>query len=440
MKKNAANKIAAALYRAFAKDPKKNKGVALIVVLLAVTILTVVTMEFNFKARVNLRMAANMRDELRGEMLAQSSVNFMKMLLNLQRTVDQLVNKRFNMSIQLWQWVPLDSDLLRAFSGGVMAEQSVVGGILDSYTSVFDSQSDSAENKNAEDEHGFLPPGSVTKKITPGMKDRAEELADEKKEEIAKDTGFGDFDGHFMVNIADEDSKINVNVSGTEEIKALALQLTAMFQPKELDFLFERKDENGNYISRDELVSAIIDWVDQDNVRYGLQGGDENQLYNRLSDPYAAKNHFLDSVEEMRLIWGVDDRFWEIFGESFTIYRSAGTRSININTADAIVLEGLLRQCTNTTPTWNQIHMTLDQILKYRDQESMGMGFNSGSDFEQLASTYTQFEFLKGCLSKNAKTESNIFRIKATGEVGQVSITYEVVVDKNGVLYYFRIL
>jgi type II secretory pathway component PulK len=213
-----------------------------------------------------------------------------------------------------------------------------------------------------------------------------------------------------------------------------------MFQPKELDFLFERKDENGNYISRDELVSAIIDWVDQDNVRYGMQGGDENQLYDRLSDPYAAKNHFLDSVEEMRLIWGVDDRFWEIFGDSFTIYRSAGGRSININTADAIVLEGLLRQCTNTTPTWNQIHMTLDQILKYRDQESMGMGFNSGSDFEQLASTYTQFEFLKGCLSKNAKTESNIFRIKATGEVGQVSITYEAVVDKNGVLYYFRIL
>ncbi len=417
--------------RGFMKKQSSQRGVALIVVLASLAILTVSTLEFNFRARVNLRMAANMRDELKAEMLAQSAINFTDLLLHLQRTIDQIVNKRFRMNIQIWQWVPLDSDLLRAFSGGVFGQQALAGSIIDQYSSIFG---------NDNEEENYIPPGSVAQAVPEDVKEKAAEVAEEKREEIAEKTGFGDFDGHFMSEISDEDSKICLNVSGAGEIKALAMQLKALFAPEELDFLFERRDEQGNYMSREEIIGALIDWVDPDNVKYGMEAGDENSLYEFLDDPYPVKNAYFDSLDEVQLVWGIDDRFWDIFRDAFTVYRPlGGVRTININTADPLVLEALLRQCTNTNPTNDQVHATLDQIMKYRDEETFGMGFANGRNFENIAKQYTQFDLSNGCLAKHARTESTIFRVKGTGEVGDVAITIETIMDKNGKLYYWRI-
>ena len=416
---------------------RNQRGIALIVVLTAIVILTVVTTEFQYRARINLRMSANMRDELKAEWLAYSGESFTRLVMNLQTTIDELVNKRFKINLQLWQWVPIDSDLLRAFSGGVFAQQEMAGSILDSYTSMFSDDEDS--------DGGGMGLNALNSATRDEAATRAAEVGDDYKEEIAEETGFGNFDGHFFVELTDEDSKLCLNASGSNEIKALQAELTALFLPEELDFLFERRDAQGNYMTREETISALIDWVDADNIRYGMEAGDEGSRYDYLDHPYASKNAFMDSLDEAQLAYGVDDRFWEIFRDAFTVYRntnntSSSERQINVNTADSTVLEGLLRMCTNTNPTQEQVRGTLDQVLKYRDEETFGMGFSSGKEFEQLVSQYTQFDLTNGCLAKYATTDSSIFRVKTTGEVGDVSVTIEMVMDKTGKLYYWRSL
>jgi len=411
------------------------KGIALVVVLTAIVILTVITTDFQYRARVNLRMSANMRDELKAEYLAHSGEAFTRLLMNLQSTIDELVNKRFKINIQLWQWVPIDSDLLRAFSGGVFAQQDMIGSIFDSYTSMFDDNDDS-------DSGGGMGINAMDSSVRDEASNRAAEAGEEYKEDIAEETGFGNFDGHFFVELSDEDSKLCLNATGTQELKALQAELTALFMPEELDFLFERRDEQGNYMTREETISAIIDWVDPDNIRFGMEAGDEGSRYDFMDNPYASKNAFLDSLDELQMVYGVDDRFWDIFRDAFTIYRGANSaqRQINVNTASPIVLEGMMRMCTNTNPTQEQVRGTLDQVLKYRDEETFGMGFSSGKDFEKLTNQYTQFDLTNGCLAKHTRTEATIFKAKATGEIGDVTITIEMVMDKTGKLYYWRSL
>ena len=65
------------------------RGVALILVLTTIAILTSIGVDFSYGSRVNLRLAENARDELRAFYLARSAVNLSRLLLHFQRQLDQ---------------------------------------------------------------------------------------------------------------------------------------------------------------------------------------------------------------------------------------------------------------------------------------------------------------------------------------------------------------
>src|SRR5207244_909346 len=44
-----------------------------------------------------------------------------------------------------------------------------------------------------------------------------------------------------------------------------------------------------------------------------------------LKDNYWPKNNQLDTVGELRLVRGVDDRLWSLFGNTFTVYGGCKT-------------------------------------------------------------------------------------------------------------------
>src|SRR5207244_5238604 len=67
-----------------------HRGVALILVLTTIAILTSIGVDFSYSSRVSLKLAENLRDETRAEYLAKSAVNLSRLLLHFQKQVDQL--------------------------------------------------------------------------------------------------------------------------------------------------------------------------------------------------------------------------------------------------------------------------------------------------------------------------------------------------------------
>jgi hypothetical protein len=63
-----------------------------------------------------------------------------------------------------------------------------------------------------------------------------------------------------------------------------------------------------------------MDYVDNNAMRGSNRGTSEDYGYESLKDHYLPKNNYLDTVGELKLVRGVDDRFWQLFGNAFTVY------------------------------------------------------------------------------------------------------------------------
>jgi hypothetical protein len=126
----------------------------------------------------------------------------------------------------------------------------------------------------------------------------------------------------------------------SQSVMRYAASLASLILPARYNALFETADENGQFTDRLEVVRAIVDWADQDNAMFGSPAV-EDYRYNSGSDPYETKNHYYDTVEELRLVKGVGDDFMDAFADQFTVY---GDCKINLNLVEAPILLGILVQ------------------------------------------------------------------------------------------------
>ncbi|MEM6960313.1 MAG: hypothetical protein AAF550_01060 [Myxococcota bacterium] len=181
--------------------------------------------------------------------------------------------------------------------------------------------------------------------------------------------GMDNLPGECEIQSFAENSKININdplfLDGDLARRSIAMQVFATIggyqAPSPYDPLFERRDGDGQFTSRLDVVSAMIDWWDSDTERTSFDPGAstvssigrEDDVYLGLDDPYSIKNAPFDSLGELRLVRGISDDFWATFIEpdpsnprsrSFTIY---GSGSVNVNEAPPSVL--LARVCSFIT-------------------------------------------------------------------------------------------
>src|SRR5437899_8612341 len=70
--------------------PIQHRGVALILVLTTVAILTSIGVDFSYSSRASLKLAENLRDETRAVYLAQSAINLSRLMLHFWKQVDEL--------------------------------------------------------------------------------------------------------------------------------------------------------------------------------------------------------------------------------------------------------------------------------------------------------------------------------------------------------------
>jgi len=87
---------------------------------------------------------------------------------------------------------------------------------------------------------------------------------------------------------------------------------------------------------RDALIDCLLDWVDQDEMTH--LSGVESEYYESLDPPYKSKNALLDTVDELALIKGFDEKLpesevtiYEALSGYLTTYPTGN--KININAA-----------------------------------------------------------------------------------------------------------
>jgi len=375
----------------------KKKGIALLMVTMCLAFVASVGTDIGMAGEVRMLKAVHQRDELMAEGLARSGVNMYRLVLvaNKQLGENSAMSQGaemmgVNLGNALWQAIPnINTGLLRMFlvSDGDVEEDD------------------------------------VERLMTEGLSldERAESR--EESASLFDDKGFLDFEGDFVAEVEDEDSKVSIKglASASTEVlteNATAIQLFGLMSGEENDQWFY--DRN---IDRWDLIANLKDWMDQDTNRSGARGGYEDDLYNRLDSPYLSKNAPFDTKEEIRLVEGWQDDVFDRFGEKITIY---GTGKVNVNTASDAVLTGLFKAYISPSPN----DLTCEQLLEAMKEYNLLTSFNKGKDFvnwleSQGVSVDENLESVVG-------TTSTVFRVTSTGFVGDTSRTITAIFDFSG--------
>ena len=305
----------------------RQAGFALLVTTVTLAILGAVVGEFGYNARVELEAANNARDQMRAEYLARSGVNLSRLLIKVQKKVlDPLRNQVGD--VQISEFAPY---LVKAF-GGAQDEREGIGAMLgidasaikglgvgkDATFDVDLSAEDGRVNVNCA---GGLNPGgnSLPPTPTPG----------------APPTG--------------NTSTTTVGPRVLNGPDGLYQVLVALQYPPRYNRMFENPDADGQYNKRDDVARAVIDWTDVDETRFekppNRGSGAEDYRYDARKDPYRAKNHFLDTVDELHLVRGVGDDWYGSFGDMLTVY---GSCKVNVNAIKQEhwpIMAALIRTC-----------------------------------------------------------------------------------------------
>ncbi|HEY6004731.1 MAG TPA: hypothetical protein VIV57_17785 [Anaeromyxobacter sp.] len=391
-----------------ARARKNERGAALLLVIVAVAVVTVLAADLAYDTQVSLRIAGNARDELRALYLAKSGVALQRLVLSFQQDLDDAIPKGLpgQLSpprIQIWQLVPVGSALAATF---------------------FQEQA----------------PGPVA----PAGQERAPAGA-----------SAGPPPGGFEAVAGDEGRKVNLQLDSAFTGGLLAAQVQALWQlicDPRWDALFDQEDENGQRYSRQELIMNLRDWVDEDSLGSALAASvpttcvmitplnpfeqgftDENFPYDRGEDRYRAKNARMDSLGEMYLVAGVTDAFMAAFGDGLTVYLPRDEKR-NVNTTDRAGLLELARIVADPPgqPVLYDPEFP-DRLQKVVLERTLGGVLSiSPQDFGQILialGVKLNMNNLSDTSPKNPFTDrSRVFQIRATARSGDVTKVVEAVV------------
>jgi general secretion pathway protein K len=132
--------------------------------------------------------------------------------------------------------------------------------------------------------------------------------------------------GSVSVKIEDETGKLSINqlvnpVTGVLNLPFMAV-LAQLFAELKLP---------------PELLGALVDWLDRDSVP--SVNGAEADFYLGLTPPYEPRNGPMPTINDLRMVRGVDDQTFVVLRQYLT---AAPTAQININTAPPQVIAATL--------------------------------------------------------------------------------------------------
>lgn len=332
--------------RRLKKRRPKERGMALMMVLLSIVVLTVFLTEVQQQSSTSFAAAISARDRLKAEYAAKSAVNLTRMLIATEPTVRQAAAPMLAIIAQ----------------SGAKVPQIPVWAFVDQILAPY----------NCDDrKSGFADFAGV-------------DLA------TGENLGLGT-DTCFDVVVVDEDGLINVNAAARGDVISkvtVGSQLLSLFGGPQYDPLFSDEDPDGQFTDRRTLCSAIIDWADYDEEAEPCQpfeasnvnAGAEDNFYQSVGLDYFRKNAAFDSLEELRMVRGVSDDIWATFIDpdpqdpTKRVVTVWGQGKINVNTANAQTLLALV--CSDA---WDST-LCLDPVQQAAFLQLVGLikGFTMG--------------------------------------------------------------
>lgn len=471
--------------RALAKKRKSagsQRGIAMLLVLVGIAVLALVANEIRYNSVVELRLATNQRDELRAHYLAKSGIAISRLMLRFQKQLDQIQ-------------IPNLGGMLSGLLGGAGGAGGAAGGLGGLAGLLGGAAGAGAGGAGAAGLLGALGGGGAPgagggsmsiqlwrmakidchmlammvpeydEKDAPIRKsslDKKFDFDDENPElgQTQRERRFGSFTGCFDTVISDEEERINLNKLDAPQGTSmpLLLMLISTLGDKKYEFLFEKEDSNRVKLTPTEVITNFRDWVDEDETgsTLNLSGtgdpflkgfSDENGGYVKYEPAYRAKNARFDSLDELYMVHGVNDRFMAAFKDKLTVYPNVNSR-LNINTDDPILLEVAIRSVADPLRPDPRLAdpIFMDTLIKkIRAARVFALFGMSAQDFVMIvaAAGVPVNAAIQNNVQQNRfiGDKSSTYRVRVTGTAGDVTRTITAVVrldDTLGRLVYWR--
>ena len=386
------------------------RGVALIMVLAITTILTMIAADLKNETQVNLQAAANARDQLQAHFHARSALELEFFILRFQSSIKQT----------LGQFIPIP---LFELSTVLVSSDTVKSMLLEP----------GSKNEDAVEERSF-----------------------------ALNLPFADFNGAFEIEEAvDENRKINLNSDGFGVgcQNYLHFLIGAVFDDPRYDLLFENIGDSRDPVrNRIEVIANITDWIDGNETVDSVciitgdrsqSSSSEDTRYNNLpyNASYRPKNGMMSSVEELRMVRGVNSAFMRLFGDYFTVW--SDTAGISMQTAEPFMIRALIRSIQVGPPSPGDE----EKFQRFEEERSLLMAmppplnklslpvFKQLLDGAQIAYDNQKLTQLDQKKFIRFDDISSVYRITAAGRVNRAESRITVVWRDNrarGEIYYWR--
>lgn len=430
----------------------RERGMAMILVVVAIAVLTAVATDFAYNQRVDLQLATNQRDEVKAYYLARSGIAMSRLLLRFQKQVDNIK-------------LPNIGGLLNQFVGGGAGAGAGAGagGQTPFTPTALNLQIWRAAKVDCHLLQGLVHAGGTGEDDDSSGSSGGKFAFDEEFPGLAatqKSKGFGDLSGCFQAQISDEEEKLNLNQLDATQLsgRAAATRMLSLFADKRFEFLYEDEDSNRVKTSPQDLLIAVKDWVDEDQTQSALnltgdgevfQNGfsDEAGQYDRYDPRYQPKNARMDTLDELYMVHGVNDQIMAAFGDKLTVYPDINSR-LNVNTDDPMMLylavlsvaDPLAPDPRLQNPVF--VQQLIDQIRQARMFAFIGMSVSDFVNVVQSAGVKINASIASNVQNNRyVSDKSATFRIESTGSAGQVTRKLTAVVrldDGLGRLLYWR--
>jgi len=438
-------------------------GVALLMVIAFITLMSLVLIEFSRSAQTHFKSGVNLRDEMRATTMADTAVTLTQACLD-----------------------PSAWESLRSFQENLDLEQ-LCRIMLNLFV------------KNRVD----LPIGGLSF-------------------EMNNIQGLGLFKGEVDIQMKTEESYIGLaglhcagrgsTGSNCPSRRSTARKLRAILCDPKLEALFESEQEDGKEYTRDDIIGNLVDWIDADDNRISYDpltnqftegaGEGEDSYYRDILDGegYRSKDAPFDSIQELRLVKGINEQLYDHLKGKVSVHSSG---KVDVNFATPQVLATLLRAespwfqaaetqgnaCGRESDTLEQVEQLLNYyvrlIVDARDSRKASAplskpfrGKNGVSQFIQVVkdplgqlvtsaqrmaggliqitaqdvlarynmteqdylALQTEFARYADNLKDSVTTESKLLRLQAEGKVGNISRRVFAVLKRDGkavrTLYY----
>ncbi len=264
---------------------RSQRGVALLIALMAMTLMTFIAVEVSYDTSVDYVVASQQVNRIRAYYAAKSGVEL---------------------------------SLLR-----IMLYKQVMAQVGDSL----------GENKSMLDPIWNFP------FMWPPTAAGTDDLMETDKDAMKAAVGEALMKAQYATTISAESGRLDINDLGSE-IKsfreAIMAQVLKIFQAEvQNNDAFRRRHAGVRF---EELVNNIADYIDEDQE--SLNGGDERAPYRDLEDKdiVMPPNRGLRTVDELHQVAGMTDEFYAILAPRITVF---GSKGINLNYAGREMIKAL---------------------------------------------------------------------------------------------------